>query len=158
MIGPVLEELTRFFSREALTVADVALHIGPVTADHGDLMPLDLRPIVPGVKAAQLWRYPDTGLPYLLKLEPTADSAPRVSELKASLGKPKRARTDLEAPPAVLFRPAMPEGSWTVIVITELEPGGDELEEATVRSIALRRDPPDTSERDRRKVGGSPDA
>jgi hypothetical protein len=137
----LVRELVRFLSRDRLGIDDVAERIGPVARDPGIPMPIELRPAVAGVRSARLARYPDSGLPYLLSLEPTPEARPTVAELQAVLGDYRRALTGRGVPPELIFSPPAEGPRWRVVVIVRLEPTAGGLETAPVTEIALRRDP-----------------
>jgi hypothetical protein len=133
-------DLVRFLSADDLAVADVAGRVGPVVEDPGGLIPIELRPILPGVRAARLARYPDSGLPYVIELELAPDARPAAAALKPILGDYDQARTDRGMPREILFYPPAQGTRWRVAVIAQVESNGD-LENAPITSIAFRRDP-----------------
>lgn len=141
-MNDLIRELVLFLSRDTLTVEDVAARVGSVARDPGVPMPLELRPVMAGVRSARLSRYPDSGLPYVLTLEPAPDARPTAAALKAALGDYRRAHTGRSRPIEVMFYPPAAGAHWTVVVIAELLPEGDSLDEASVTTLALRRDPP----------------
>src|SRR5262245_32015593 len=65
----VIRELFRFLSQDPLSVEDVISRVGPVVNDPGAPMSIELQPALSGVRAANLDRYPDNGLPYALTIE-----------------------------------------------------------------------------------------
>jgi hypothetical protein len=135
----LLPELVGFLSREPLTVADVVAKIGPIRRDPGVPLDIELAPSVPGVRAARLSRYPDTGKPYLLELD-LASPIP-VAALRTVFGEPRQARTDRGLPRAVIFSPPGTEPHWTVAVIAEIPAGTTPIEGESAKTVALRRDP-----------------
>ncbi len=134
-------DMIRFLAQDPLLVADVAARVGPVVEDPGGLMPIELRPILPGVRSARLARYPDSGLPYALELDLAPDARPTPAALKPMLGDYDQARTDRGLPREILFYPPAEGSRWRVAAIARLEATGGELENAPIASIAFRRDP-----------------
>ena len=141
MTADEVEELGRFLTRADLTVADVAARIGPVIADHGELLPLDLDTALPGVREAHLWCFSDGGEPYLLELLPDPGGLPPIPDLVAALGGYQRLLTHGGRPPEVLFNVGG-HGPWGVAVLARLEPPGEDMSQARVTRLAFRRDPP----------------
>jgi hypothetical protein len=137
----LIGQLVRTLSRDGLTFDDVAALVGPVVHDAGVPTSATLRPVLPGVRAAQLSRYPDSGLPYVLTLEPDPASPPTPEALRSILGDFQRAPTNRAMPPEVVFAPARSAPQWSVVVIAQLEATDGELGRAPITSIAFRRDP-----------------
>jgi hypothetical protein len=140
-ITDLIGQLVRSLSQDGLTFEDVSAFVGPVVHDTGVPASATLRPVLPGVRAARLSRYPDSGLPYILTLEPDVASPTTPEALRPMLGDFRRARTDRGMPPEVVFAPASSAPRWKVVVIAQLEATGAELGQAPIISIALRRDP-----------------
>jgi hypothetical protein len=138
----LIRELVLFLSSDPLTVDEVTARVGGVVHDPGVPMPIELRPALAGVRSAQLARYPDSGLPYVLTLEPAMDSRPSAGALKAVLGTYKRALTGRGMPAELVFPHAGNASRWRVVVIVTVDKGGDEMDSARITSIAFRRDPP----------------
>jgi hypothetical protein len=137
----LVQELVRFMSQDSLGIEDVAARIGSIVDDPGIPMPIELRSTLSDIRLAQLSRYPDSGLPYVLTLQPVSDIHLTLTALKAVLGDYKRAATDRGVPPKVLFYPLTKGSHWSVVVIVELESVPDGLETSEVTSMAFRRDP-----------------
>lgn len=137
----LVQELVRFMSQDSLGIGDVVARIGPIVDDPGIPMPIELRSTVSDIRLAQLSRYPDSGLPYVLTLQPVPDIHLTLTALKAVLGEYKRAATDRGVPPEVLFYPLTKGSRWSVVVIVELDSVADGLETSQITSIAFRRDP-----------------
>jgi hypothetical protein len=136
----LIRELRELLTHDALDVAQVVAWVGAVTADPGVPMPIELAPRSPLLSAASLGRYPSTGLPYLLTLEPRADLRPRLGALRAAFGPCHAAPTGRGMPFEYVFAPAGAGGAWTVTLVASVardDNGGDGL----VSSIALGRDP-----------------
>ena len=133
-------DLIQFLSQDPLSVAEIVARVGPVADDAG-LSSVELRAILPGVRAARLARYPDSDLPYALELELTPDARPTVAALKPLLGDYEEMRTDRGVPREIWFHPPAKGPRWRVAAIAELETGGGELEDVPIASIAFRRDP-----------------
>ncbi len=136
----LIQDIVRFLSQDRLTVEDVAARVGSVAHDPGELLPIELCPVIDGVRSASLARYPDSGLPYLLEIEPAPDVQPTVEALKSVFGDYHRALTDRGRPAEILFYPLLTGARWNVVIIAELAPGDGEIEDASVARIALRRD------------------
>jgi hypothetical protein len=137
----LIRDLIHFLSQDPLTVEDVIARVGPVVHDPGGLMPMELRPILPGLRSARLARYPNSGLPYVLDLALAPEAQPTAAALKVVFGDYHRARTDRGRQPEVLFYPPALGSCWKVVVIVELALGVDALDDAPVTRVALRRDP-----------------
>jgi hypothetical protein len=136
----LVTDLVRFLSQDALTVEDVAGFVGPVVDDPGAPLPAELDPVLPGVRAARLARYPDSGTPFVLTIEPDAASPTTPRALRPTLGEFERALTRRETPTQVLFAPSA-GARWAVVVIARLASEGGDLDDAPITSIAFRRDP-----------------
>ena len=134
----LIEELVRFLSQDPLTVRDVIARIGAVIEDPGIPMPIRIEPNVPGVKSARLARFPDSGLPYLLMLEPEGDARPSVASLTSILGDYDRVHTHRGMPRELIFSPKAIGNHWRVFVIAQPQSGEDD---AAVTGISFRRDP-----------------
>lgn len=137
----LIRELIHFLSQDMLTIEDVVARIGPVAHDPGVPMPIDLDSVDAGVHSARLSRYPGSGLPYVLTLEPKLNARPTVAALKSVLGDYGQALTGRGRPIEVVFSPPAAGACWKVVVIAELAPNVAWLENAAVTRVALRRDP-----------------
>ena len=137
----LLHHLCRLLARDDLTVEDVVRAVGSVVRDPGVPMPMILQPSVPGVRAASLGRYPETGLPYLLVLEFERSAQPTVAELAAAFGRYQRTYSDRGMPIPLLFEPVADASAWTVALIADLPSGTGALDAAKAERVALRRDP-----------------
>jgi len=137
----LLVSLAEMLSADPLTTDDVSSRIGPVVEDPGAPLPIVFRPTMAGVSDARLWRYPESGLPYVLKVEPSANHAPTVSDLETALGTSERVLTHRGRPDEVVFDPISRGTKWTVTAIAELESSHAAVATARVTSIRLRRDP-----------------
>jgi len=137
----IVRDLVRFLSQDPLSVEDVIDRVGPVVRDPGVPMPMELNPAMPDVSSAKLTRYPDSGLPYLLTIEPSLDARPSATSLEAAFGGYKRSRTDPGIPAELIFYPPANAPHWRVAVIARLESSGSDLDSAPVTSISFRRDP-----------------
>jgi hypothetical protein len=140
MTGTLMVDLARFLTEPDLDIERVIAHVGTVRADPGVPMPIELRPRLPGVRAAKLWRYPDTGLPYLLRIEPSSDEIPTVGDLAAHAGPYDRSAAGREKPPEVIFRVPVRGERWSVTTIAEHARDIDDADDAPVVSVTFRRD------------------
>ncbi len=136
----LLGALVLLLCQDALSVEDVIARIGSVANDPGVPMPIEIRP-GPGLRTASLARYADTGLPYLLSIEPELTSRPTVAALKRAFGDYHRVRNDRGKPIEILFNPPIAAKSWKVVLIAEIFSHERDLESDTAISVALRRDP-----------------
>ena len=134
-------DMIRFLAQDPLSVAQVAGRVGSVAEDAGGLLPIELRPMIPGVRAARLARYPDSGLPYTLELDLAPDARLTVAVLKPLLGDYEETHTDRGMPREIFFHPATKGSHWRVAAVAQLESGGANLEDVPITSIAFRRDP-----------------
>jgi hypothetical protein len=134
-----LEKLLRFLAKDPLGVADVAARIGPIVHDPGPPLEIDLAPSVPGVRAAHLSRYPDTGAPYTLRVE--LASPVSVAALRAAFGEYRQMRTDRGVPREIAFYPPSTEPRWSVAVLARIPPGAAPIDEAHSSEVTFRRDP-----------------
>jgi hypothetical protein len=140
---PIIElvgDLIHFLSKDQLTVEEVSARIGPVVHDPGGLMPIELRPHLPGLDAARLARYPDSGWPYVLDLELALNARPAAAALKTLLGDYQRALTDRGLPSELLFYAPTEGAHWQIVVVAQLEPAFEDLDTAAITRIAFRRD------------------
>lgn len=135
----LVQELVRFLSQNPLSVEDIAAFVGPVTHDPGVPLPIELQPVLTGVRSARLARYPDSGLPYLLTLEFATESQPTLAGLRAVLGDYRRALTGRGMPPELVFFPHVEGKHWQIAVITRLST--HDVEAAPITSLSFRRDP-----------------
>lgn len=134
-------DLIDLLSREPLGVDDIVARVGPVVQDSGNPMPIELQPNLPGIRAARLGRYPDSGLPYLLNFTLDTDARPTVETLKGLFGDYDRALTDRGHPRTLVFHPPAGTTPWRVVLIAQLASSTDNLDAASVSEIAFRRDP-----------------
>ena len=134
----LIRELHLFLSRDPLSIEDVIARVGPVTNDPGGLMPIELQPVLPGVREANLARNPDNGLPYLLTIEPEARLT--TSDLQAVFGDYKRMRTDRGQPPEIIFIPPASGSAWKVALLATLQTASEPLDEQQVSSLSFRRE------------------
>ena len=140
MIDLVLD-LVLFLSKDRLTVEEVTARLGSIAHDPGVPMPLQLRPTLPGVRSAVLSRYPDSGIPYALTLEPATDSRPTVGALKDVLGSYKRARSTPEMHVDLIFPLTRVGSTWRIVVIVTVDRTAGEMDLARTTAIGFRRDP-----------------
>jgi hypothetical protein len=136
-----IRELVRFLSRDSLSVEDVVGRVGPVINDPGGLMPVELQPVLDGVRAANLGRNSDNGLPYVLTLELTPGSGLTAATLRQAFGDYKRLRTERGQPPEIIFYPPPVGSRWKVALIADLRSVAAELDDQPVTGLSLRRDP-----------------
>ena len=136
----LLRTLVLLLSQDFLTVEDVIARFGSIVCDPGVPMPINIRP-GPGLRAVSLARYADTGLPYLLTIEPELSARPTIAALRRAFGDYHRTLSDRGRPVELLFNPSITAHRWRVVLIAELAADGRELEDATVANVALRRDP-----------------
>ena len=134
----LIRELHQFLSTDPLSIEDVIARVGPVTNDPGGLMPIELQPVLAGVREASLARDPDNGLPYLLTIEP--DEALTTSDLQAAFGDYKRMRTDRGQPPDIIFNPPAGGSTWRVALLATLQSASEPLDEQQVSSLTFRRE------------------
>jgi hypothetical protein len=137
----LIGEMVRTLSRDGLTFEDVAAIVGPVAQDPGVPASATLQTVLPGVRAAKLSRYPDSGLPYVLTLEPDPASRPTPDALTSILGDYRRAPTDRGMLPKVVFAPEPSAPRWNVVVIAQLGTASAAFGQAPITSISFRRDP-----------------
>ena len=140
-MNDLLREFVLFLSQDTLTVDDVVAWVGSVAHDPGVPMPLELRSMMAGVRSVHLSRYSDSGLPYVLTLECTPDVRPTVAALKAAFGDYRLALTDRGRPIEIIFYPPTAGTHWQIVVIATLLQRNNGLDDASVTTIALRRDP-----------------
>ncbi len=134
-VAALARDLADFLSDAGLDTAAVAAHIGSVTHDPGIPLPLEIAPSDPGIARAQLSRYPESRLPYVLSLGFEPAQRPELADLKAMFGDPVRVRTDRGIPPAYAFHPLALTGRCGVVLVAELD--GDR-----VATLEFRRDLP----------------
>jgi hypothetical protein len=137
----IIRELIRLLSQDPLSVEDVISRVGPVVDDPGAPMPIDLQPVLSGVRAANLDRYPDNGLPYALTIELEPGARVTAAALQQAFGDYMRLHTDRGHPPEIIFYPQAVGSQWTVAVIAKLESAAVSLDNQPVTSVSLRRDP-----------------
>jgi hypothetical protein len=137
----MVQELVHFLSQHPLAIDDVIARVGTLVRDPGAPMPIELRPALVGVRSASLARYPDTGLPYTLTLEPESDARPTPAELKTGLGDYHQTLTHSGRPVELVFYPAAEGSRWRVVVLALLAGANDAIEAAPIASITFRRDP-----------------
>ncbi len=136
-----ISEIIRFLADDALTIEAIAARLGPVARDPGGLMPLELQPRMPGVRAIKVARYPDSAVPYLVEIEPEEPARPALGSLRSELGEFHRLRTDIGRPVELAFRPRSEGTGWAVVVIARLATSDEPLDTAPVMRITFRRDP-----------------
>lgn len=136
----LIRELIRFLSQDMLTVEDVIGRVGPVAHDPGGLMPIELQPVLASVRAAHLYRYPDTGLPYALMIDPEPNTGLTVADLQQAFGDYERLLTDRGRPPEIIFYPPPAGSRWKVAVIADLQSAAGPLDRQSVISLMLQRE------------------
>ena len=136
----VVDQLIDLLSQDVIKAEDVAAYVGPVVNDPGPPLPTDLRPILDGVRSAELAFYPDTGQPYALTLEIEPDARLTPAVLRENLGDYQPARSHRGMPREILFYPRARGGLWRVAVIAQLEAGTEDLDDGRVASLGFRRD------------------
>jgi hypothetical protein len=140
-MNALLRDLADLLTHEPLGVDDVVARVGPVVRDPGAPMAIELGPTLPGIGAARLARYPDSGEPYMLDLVLDRNARLTVATLKALFGEYDRALTDRLRPPELLFHLPAGTARWRVVLIAQLAPGAGSLDAAPVSVVAFRRDP-----------------
>jgi hypothetical protein len=135
-----IQELIDLLVQDGLTVEDVAAVVGPVVVDPGAPLPIDLRPVLAGVRAAEVARYPDTEQPYTLIIKIDPDAHVSAAALQAALGDYRQVRTHRGMPAELMFFPPGRGELWQVVVIAQLEPGVKDLNGGPIVRIAFRRD------------------
>jgi hypothetical protein len=136
----LVQELISFLSQDTLSVADVVARVGSVLKEPGQQMPIELRPTLAGVWAARLSLDPDSGLPYMLTIEPEPDARPTPAMLKAALGDYRRMPTHFDLPRELMFSPLGKGTRWHVVVFVKLQDAAGSIDDAPATSIAFRRD------------------
>jgi hypothetical protein len=122
-VAALARDLADFLSDAGLSTAAVAARIGSVTHDPGIPLPLEIAPSLPCIVRAQLSRYPESRLPYVLSLSFEPTQRPELADLKAVFGDPVRVRTDRGIPSAYAFRPLVLTGRCRVVLLAELDAG-----------------------------------
>jgi hypothetical protein len=136
----VVEELREFLARDGLSMDDVANRIGnSAGGDPRDA--IEVQPRLAGLRTVQVLAYPDTGLPYLVTLEPEDSAMPTPSELQSRFGDYTRQPTHFGAPRELIFTGRTDTGPWRVVLLAEAEPLPD-LNTSPITRITFRRDPP----------------
>jgi hypothetical protein len=138
----LVRDLIPFLLQEGLETGDVVARIGAVAHNPGNPLPIELTPRLPHVQAAQLTRLPDSEIPFVLVLEPAADSRPAAGDLKALLGQYNVPLTRHELRRRLVF-PTVPGGpGWQVVVSAEADALAADIDRTVATRIAFRRDPP----------------
>ena len=75
-----------------------------------------------GVRAAQVLSYPDTGLPYLVTIEPDDGTAITPAQLRSSFGDFTRESTHFGAPRELIFTGRADTHPWRVVLLVTVEP------------------------------------
>jgi hypothetical protein len=138
-MSDTLRALVDLLSQD-LPVERILARVGPVARDPGAPMPLELRPKLPGVRAAKLARYPESEVPYALDLELDKDWGLTAAALKRMFGGYNQALTGRGQPRELLFYPPAGNAPWRVVLIAQLAPEGDSLDASHISAITLRRD------------------
>lgn len=136
----LIRDMVNFLSRDSLTIEDVTAMTGCVTSDPGGLIPVEMQPVLPGVRTARVARYPDSGLPYMLDLDLAPDARPTVAALKELFGDYRRAPSDWDQARQLLFYPPAEGTRWGIVVIARLEPATGDVAEGLIASVSFRRD------------------
>jgi hypothetical protein len=136
----VVEELRTFLAQDNLSMRDVAEWIGhAVGGDPSDRV--EVQPRLAGVSAAQVLSYPETGLPYLVTIEPEDSATTTPAQLRSHFGDFTGLPTHFGAPRELSFTGHRDTQPWRVVVLVTVEPTR-ELERGRVTQITFRRDPP----------------
>lgn len=136
----VIRQLHQFLSSDPLSIEDVIARVGPVTDDPGGLIPITLQPVLPGMREAKLVRDPDTGLPYVLRIEPAPDSQFTAADLRTAFGDYKRVLTHRGRPPEIIFYPPISDSPWKVVIHATLQSTSAPLDDQQVSSLSFRRE------------------
>jgi hypothetical protein len=103
-------------------------------------MPIELQPVLSGVRAAYLDLYPDNGPPYALTIELAPGARVTAAALQQAFGDYEQVHTHLGQPPEIIFYPPAVGSRWRVAVIATLESAEVSLDHQPVTSLSLRRD------------------
>jgi hypothetical protein len=136
----VVDQVWTFLAQDNLSMADVAHRIGQSAGgDPSDA--IEVQPRLAGVRQAQVLAYPDTGLPYLVRLEPEDNATLTPNDLQSRFGDYKRQPTHFGEPRELIFTGRADTQPWRVVLLVEAEPTPD-LDTSRVTRISFRRDPP----------------
>jgi hypothetical protein len=136
----LIRQLHQFLLSDPLSIEDVIARVGPVADDPGGLMPIELQPVLPGVREANLARNPSTGLPYVLTIEPAADAQLTAADLRTAFGDYVRVLTDRGQPPEIIIYPPASDSPWKVAIVATLQSTSDPLDDQQVSSLSFRRE------------------
>ena len=123
-----------------LTVEDLAQLLGPVENDPGIPLEVVLRPSSALLAAADVGRFPDSGLPYTVTLRPAPGVVVTPAVLAASFGDYRRTPTHRGRPAELVYARTTAGPRWSVVLMIQVESQASDLDDAPVTSITLRRD------------------
>jgi hypothetical protein len=136
----LIHEFVTFLSQANLSASEVISRIGSVEYDPGPPLPVKLQTNIAGISDASLFLYPDTGLPYVLKLRLASRVKLNLGILKKEFHIFERAVSSPETTPKLIFYPNVQNSECKVVLIAELESMTSKIDNAGVISISFRRD------------------
>jgi hypothetical protein len=136
----VIASLAEILTQDGLTVEPLASQIGVITSDPGDLLPMEISPSIAGVKNAKLWREPETGLPYLVRLQPAEDAKLTLDDLSRRFGEYRQSSIGPDRPQEIMFLDPVRAARWSVTVLASLSQPARPAPDSPVSSVSLRRD------------------
>lgn len=139
MIG-LLRQYMLTLAQDATDVAAVVAQVGSMIRDPGVPMPIAIAPIAPVFATAALARDPESGLPFMLRLEPLPDRRPTLAALVAAFGPAVPALTHRGRPPVGVIARAEAGSAWAVALIATLSHNGSPDDRTFATTIELRRD------------------
>lgn len=136
----LIRELHHFLSTDPLSIEDVIARVGPIADDPGGFIPIELQPVLPGVRAAKLARNPTTGLPYVLTIELAPTAQLTIADLRTAFGDYQRVLTDRGRPPEIIFHPPASDSLWKVAILATLQSTSPPLDDQQIGSLSFRRE------------------
>jgi hypothetical protein len=137
----LLRRYMHVLAEDTVDVAGVVALVGRIIQDPGVPMSAEIAPNSPLFAAAKLGRYRESGLPFVLTLEPAADERPTLAALTAAFGRCKRVSSGRGMPAVCIIDVAASGPAWTIALIATLSDKDERDDRNFATSIALRRDP-----------------
>ena len=140
-LAVLLRQVFQLLGGPKLAVGDVVKLLGPIDTDPGIPVSIRLRPASPDLKSASLSRYPESGVPYLITLEPVPNARPTLHDLQEIFGEYRRGLGSARKIVEFIFYPHVPGAPWQIAVIARLGGPSANFDAEPVRTISFRRDP-----------------
>ncbi|WP_157871857.1 hypothetical protein [Gloeothece verrucosa] len=136
-----LKNTCQFLSQERITVQETANYLGKLIKAPGDEMPLEVQPNDSSFPLARIVFQTGTNSPAHVEFVLAKSSKLTIADLKSIFGDYKTLpRIHWNSPLKVMFESDTPQAAFTCTLIAEVEPTEQDINNATVTGLTLRRD------------------